>query len=233
MPRIPAIRIALGTLALLLTAGAARAQDIPSPYRFIEKGQEAGLITGYYNLDRGRFGFGPESGFAIGARYGFEVGGPVALEATAISIPTTRSVVNPARIEGDRVVETADVALVTLEARLRFALTGRRTWNGLNPFIFLGAGLGFDAQGDQSEDQVIGAEDRFDFGTKFLGSAGAGTRIFLTNRLAARVEGGLLLYQLGTPSGYSNPDRNLDLGEVPEDEWVSGTHLSIGLSFLF
>ncbi|HSG46232.1 MAG TPA: hypothetical protein VLA43_00330 [Longimicrobiales bacterium] len=233
MPRFPSLR----TLSALLVgtailAAPTAAQSIPSPYRFIEKGQEGGFFVGYFDTDPGRFGFGPKSAYSAGIRYGLELAGPLGLEGVATFIPTERDIINPARAEGDRVVgDPAEVALLFVEARLRFALTGRRTWHGLQPFVFAGVGLGLDVRGNQQEDERILEGDRFDFGTKFLGSAGAGTRLLLGSRFVLRVDGALQLYQLKTPGGFQIPER--ELGTVPDSEWMSGKSISLGLAYLF
>jgi hypothetical protein len=219
---------------VVLAAVPASAQSIPSPYRFIEKRQEGGVFVGYFATDTGKFGFGPKSALAAGIRYGLELSGPLGLEGVATFVPTERDVVNPARDEGDRVVgDPAEATLLFVEARLRFALTGRRTWHGIHPYIFAGAGLGLDVQGRQQEDELIQDSDRYEFGTRFVGSTGAGARLILGDRLVVRADAGLLLYQLKTPEGFQNPDRNLNLGTVPDSEWMSGKTLSLGLAYLF
>lgn len=217
---------------VLLASAPAAAQSIPSPYRFIEKRQEGGAFVGYFSADPGRFGFGPKSALAAGVRYGLELSGPLGLEGVATFVPTERDVVNPARDEGDRVVgEPAEVSLLFIEARLRFALTGRRTWHGIHPYIFAGAGLGLDVQGRQQEDEVLLEDDRFEFGTRFIGSTGAGVRLILADRLVIRADAALQLYQLKTPGGFQDPDRNL--GTVPDSEWMSGKSITLGLAWLF
>lgn len=219
-------------LGSALVAAPVAAQSIPSPYRFIEKGQEGGIFVGYLDADPGRFGFGPKSAPATGIRYGLELAGPLGLEGLATVIPTERDIINPARVEGDRVVgDPAEATLLFVEARLRFALTGRRTWNGLQPYVFAGVGLGLNVQGNQQEDERLLEGDRFDFGTKFLGSTGGGARFFLSSRFVMRLEGALQLYQLKTPGGFQDPER--ELGTVPESEWVAGKGISLGLAYLF
>lgn len=220
---------AAATLAILAAAPAG-AQSIPSPYRFIEEGQEAGAFVSYLSTDAGRFGFGPRSGITMGIRYGLELAGPIGLEGVATLAPLKRDVVGPGSV-GGAPLEEAETALVFIEARLRFALTGRRTWRGMQPFVYAGAGVGFDARGSQSEDQLLTDVDRFDFGTKFVGSAGAGTRIVLPGPFVLRLDAGLLLYQLKTPSGFEDPV--WDLGEVPDSEWVTGKTFSLGFAYRF
>lgn len=208
----------------------AGAQSIPSPYRFIEEGQEGGVFIAHMSTDAGRFGFGPKSGLAAGVRYGLELAGPIGLEGVATLAPLKRDVVAPGSV-GGAALEEAETALVFIEARLRFALTGRRTWHGMQPYVFAGAGAGLDARGSQNEDQLLTDVDRFDFGTKFVGSAGGGARITLPGRFVLRLDAGLLLYQLGTPGGFQDPV--WDLGDVPDNEWVAAKTFSLGLAYRF
>ena len=232
MLRISSIRTLCALVATtVLSAVPASAQSIPSPYRFIEEGQEGGLFAGYFNADAGRFGFGPKSGLATGARYGLELSGPIGLEGVATLAPVGRDVINPGRDEGDRIVDEAESAILFLEVRLRLALTGRRTWHGLQPYFFAGGGAGLDVRGNQAEDQLLSEADRFNFGTKFLGTTGGGVRVMLPGRFVLRLDAAMMLYQLQTPSGFLDPLRNL--GDVPENEWVSAKTLSLGLAYRF
>lgn len=217
-----------GTLAVALPA---TAQDIPSPYRYIELGQEVGVFAGYMGTDRGRFGLGPGPQTQIGARYGVEVSGPVALEGVVGTAFGPRHVVNPNRVEGDRIIEEAEMRLVFIEARLRFNLTGRRTWNSIQPYAYIGGGAGFDTIGEQDEDFNLEEGDRYSFGTQWTGNIGVGSRILLTDRLLLRVDAGLRLYKVDIPGGWRDPERGFV--NVPEDEWVSGREITVGLGWRF
>jgi hypothetical protein len=181
--------------------------------------------------DAGRFGLGPASQTMVGARYGVEVSGPVALEGLATMSFGPRDVVNPNRVEGDRVVDEAEMRIIFLEARLRFNLTGRRTWNSIQPYAYVGGGAGFDTLGDQDEDFALEEEDRYSFGTQWTGNFGLGGRIILTERLLVRVDAGLRLYKVDIPGGWRDPERGFE--NVPEDEWVSGREISVGLGWRF
>lgn len=229
MKRSPAFLLAL--LALLLGSSAIEAQSIPSPYRFVEKGQEAGIFSGYFSAASDRFGLGPKSAPAFGARYAVGLSGTIALETVATMAATPRDVVNPNRVEGDRVIEEAESLLTLLEARLRFALTGRRTWHGLQPFVLIGVGVGWDSQGAQAEDALLADEDQFDFGTKFTGSFGGGFRYLITDRFHFRGDATAMLYQIGVPDGFR--EAGLGLGDVAESEWVTSNMLTLGFAFRF
>jgi hypothetical protein len=227
----PHLRWLLPVLLAGLLPGGVRGQDVPSPYRFVEKGQGIGAFVGVFSPDRGRFGFGPGPGLFYGARYGVSVSGPVALEAAVGPFVTERDVVNPARVEGDRVIAEAAAGYVLGDVRLRLDLTGRRTWKGITPFLFLGGGLLVDVAGGEPEDEPLEPDDRVDPGTEFLADFGGGVRYLVGDRWALRADLFLALFQIDIPEGYRDPDR--DFEAVPESEWVSGSGLTLGLSYLF
>lgn len=218
--------------ALAAVGGPVEAQSIPSPYRYIEERQELGVFTGTYWGDTGQFDLGPGPGVMAGVRWGIDLSGPIGLEAVGSWVSATRDVINPRRQEGDRKVGEADVGLLVLDARLRFALTGRRTWHRFQPFVFAGAGVAFDVLGAQMADGELPEIERYDFGTQFAGTAGTGFRFLLGRRWVLRADAILLLYQVDTPNGFlENP--TLELGPIPEAEWVSPTTVSLGFAFRF
>ena len=227
------LRAAVSALLLLPLFGAAplAGQQIPSPYRFVETGQEVGLTGGWLNLGSGRFDFGPESALAAGGRWAIRISGPLGFEAEANALSGTRNVIDPGLGEGDRVVGEADVLLGSVEGRLTMTLTGDRTWNGLAPFVALGGGMVFDLSSDQAVDEILLAEDRFDFGNSFLGTLGVGTRLHVSRRFVLRGDARFSLYQIDTPPGFSDPDRGFEA--VEESEWVSGLGLYLTLAYRF
>jgi hypothetical protein len=179
----------------------------------------------------GRFGFGPRSGMAFGARYGLEVSGPFGLEGAVTYLPTQRDVIDPRRAEGDRVRGVGDASLLLIDARLRFSLTGRRSWNGLSPFVFAGAGGAIDLAGDPEADELLREEDRFELGFSLLGSLGTGVRWMLTESFLLRGDAQLTLWQLDTPQGYT--DTSLGFEAVQQVEWVNNGAFSLGLAYRF
>jgi hypothetical protein len=228
---------ARAALWLLLALGVpllgrpASAQTVPSPYRFIETRQEAGAFVGWADASVGRFGLGPRSGALYGARYGLDVSGPFGLEGAVGYLPTTRDVIDPRRPEGERVRGEADVSLIVVDVRLRFSLTGRRTWNNLSPFVFAGAGGAFDVAGDPDTDQLLREEDRFDYGFALLGTLGGGVRWMIAEDFLLRADAHLTLWQLDTPEGFF--DTSLDLEAPPQVEWANNGVLSLGLAYRF
>jgi len=225
--------VALTALLVLPPGGFARAQDISSPYRFIDRGQAAEVFVGYLDADPGRFGFGPEAGPTAGVRWGVDVSSLISLEVSGFLLSTTRKLVNPRRTEGTRVIGEADVLLTVLDAVGRFNLTGQRTWNGIQPFLLAGLGLSFDVGGDTPPIEVeeLTPAERFDFGIEFRGVFGAGVRVTPWERFAVRAAAEVNLYQLDTPEGWLDP--SLEIESVAENEWVSGSHFTLGFSYLF
>jgi hypothetical protein len=229
------VRIAFGCLAaaalILSTPPRLEGQVVPSPFKFVETRQEAGLFFGTSSLSKGRFGFGPADGWTVGGRWGIRLSGPLGFEAVAGLISGTRDVINPARPEGDRKVGEADSRIGTVDGRLRFQLTGDRSWHSLAPFVVAGGGIAFDVSPAAPDDELLQEQDRFDFGTSFLGTVGTGTSVFLSDRLMLRAEGMFSLWKLGTPPGFSDPERGFEA--VEESEWVSGLHLSLAAAIRF
>lgn len=239
-PHLPPLSVP--ALVLLLTVApwpaagpaAIAAQEIASPYSYIETGQEAGAFIGTIDPGTGRFGLGPGEGTLYGLRYSIELSGPFSLEGVARTLSSSREVrePDPATEEGVRTLGEADALVTSVDGRLKFSLPGRRTWYGLGPYAVAGGGLAFDLAGSAPADtEVELAEDRFEFGTSFLGVLGAGVRWLPSDRFQIRGEVDLNLWQLDTPEGYRDPERELGFEAVPESEWVSGLGATVGIAF--
>ncbi len=227
---------AIGALAPLLTliatvARPAAAQVVPSSYRHIEHGQEAGAAGTVFSFGRGSLNLGPSLDWSFGGRYAIEVSGPLFFEGLASYSQGSRHVIDPRRAADDRVIGDTDVAMLMASVRLGFSLTGRRTWRALSPFVFAGAGMAYDAADAGELEESLDAADRFDFGTAFTASAGTGLRIALGSRLMLRMDGEMMLWRLRTPNGFDDEAKYPD--GVVEREWVAGYGLSVGLSLRF
>ena len=215
-------------LCALGAPGTAAAQDIPSPYRYIENAHEAGVFAGILSPGTGQLDLGPKEGLTGGARYSIELTGPLSLEGVGRVLISERDVRDPRRVEGDQVLDVADVFLTSADVRLKFSLPGRRTWHGIAPYVWAGGGIAFDLAADPAADQELLREDRFDFGTSFLGLGGIGVRWIPRDHLTFRVDAEFDLWQLDTPPGYLDAERGLFENPVPQDEWVSALGLTVG-----
>lgn len=207
------------------------AQSIPSPYRYMESKQEVGLIVGTASVNTGRFGYGPSGGTVLGVRWGITLSGPLGFEVVTTALNGTRDVIDPSHAEGNRVVGQADDMLGTFDGRLRFSLTGDRTWHRLAPFIVVGGGLVFDMSGNQAADSVLDASDQFKFGTSFFGTMGGGVRWMVSDRFELRGDAVFSLWKLKTPPGFSDP--TFGLVSVAKSEWANGGHFTISTAIRF
>ncbi len=228
---------ALPLLLLALAAGAApgTAQErITSPYRFIEGRHEAGGYMAHVPGNRGAMGLGPGGGVLAGARYALDVGGgPFALEFGGFLLPTDRRIRFPAAdgTISDELGET-DALVAALETRVRFTLTGPRTWYRTAPFLSMGGGLVGSFSGRTAEERELPDNVIAGFGPSFLGTLGAGTRFFITEQLVIRFEANAYYWKMGTPEGFRVLDEE-QVGPIVDQEWPSVGALSVGLSWRF
>ena len=234
-----AIRTLATGLAALLPAfapsvadpPAASGQAIPSSYRYLEHGQEAGLVSGYLELASGSLDLGPKSAVFAGGRYALELSGPLSVEGLLLYVPTARDVVDPRRAEGDRTIGETDANLIMADARLAFSVTGRRTWRRVSPYIFAGAGAALDVAGLGEAENILLEEDRFDFGTVFTGSGGGGVRLAPSDRIMVRLDANIVLWRLQTPTGFGQPGKELE--DAVQREWVRGFGFALGAAWRF
>jgi hypothetical protein len=228
--RIP-IR-ALGLLVpLILAPVLARAQVIPSPYRYIDTRQGVGLIFGMSSVSPGRFGYGPAGGTLVGVRWGIDFSGPIGLEALVTGTKGTRDIIDPTHAAGHRHVGTANTLLGTVEGRLRFSLTGDRTWHDLTPFLVTGGGIVFDLAGSQAADSLVAPASRFKFARSFIGTMGGGVRWMVSHRLALRGDAVFSLWKIRTPPGFTDP--TLGFVSVAKSEWANGYQVSLSTVIRF
>ncbi|MGH7480808.1 MAG: outer membrane protein [Longimicrobiales bacterium] len=216
---------ALGALG----ASAAAAQDIDSPYRFIETRHVLGPSGGYLLTDEGSARLGPASAAYFGARYSIRISGPFAFDAGVAAVPTTRMVLDT--VDADTILDVvgeADQTLGLLDAALRFDLTGPRTVYGLLPYAVAGVAVAFRVTGDDALDEDIDPNLRYDPGTSFAGQIGLGVEWLPTDRLSFRLDARDYLWQIEAPQGFAG------LGpEVPAEEWVQNFGISLGLGYRF
>jgi len=224
---------ALATVAAVaLFATPALGQQIRSPYRHLERTQAGGLLAGYVATDRGSLELGPGSGPIFGGRYGIRLTGPFTVEGEVGFMPTSRNVVDLVSDDGGETqipvrLREADLTLLQLTAALRFNLTGPRTYRNLQPFLLAGGGAAFAVSDSDKDATDLHPDVRFDFGTSFAGLLGGGIEWFPVRRLALRLDGRLLFWELDNPRSF------VLTGDVSSDEWVQNFYLSVGAAIHF
>ena len=227
-PALVAIAVLAGPLPF--TSGA-RAQTVPSPYRFVERSHEYGVIFGVARENRGALGIGPGGGPLVGGSYAIRLRGALSGEITGFLISTDRVVYDVSPDVGLIPLGETEARVAALDARLRFTLTGARTWHGLAPFLMAGGGVVGDIAGMSPLDSNLFAEDRFSFGPSFLGIMGAGTRWIPGDRFTLRVETSFNLWKLSTPSGFSQVQEQVD--QFTSNEWIGVGVVGFGASYRF
>lgn len=227
--------------ALLTGAGAAAAQDIPSPYQRIETTQSVHVFGGYLVPERGvsltdstSAPFGFTSGPVFGVRYQARASGPLSIEGTAAISPSSRQLFRPAfsadsaRVEAEAVGVEVPATLAMVDVGLRFHVTGPRTWNGLAPFVVGMGGLAGDLAGDHEEEEDADLEDRerFRFGPSFAVGAGLGTDWFPARNVSLRLELQGRLWRMVTPEGFT-------VTGAERSEWNRVGGVTVGGAFHF
>lgn len=223
--KLPAVAV----LAFAAAAPALQAQQITSPFRYVEETQSVGAYVGYLWTDRGEAGLeiGPQSAPLAGIRYDIRFGGPATGEASLSFAPSRRDIYHRVQTdEGFLVVPTersVPMTLLILDAGVRFHLTGPRTWNGLAPYLLLSGGLVSDlTRGEATEDELeLPQEQRFRFGPGLAVAGAMGTHWFLTDRVSIRIEARNQIWRLATPRGIS-PQLEA------ETRWTNNPVLSVG-----
>lgn len=225
-PRVYPLLLALCSCVAVVPAMAA-AQQINSPYEFIEERQHASLFVGYFATNSGDLDLGPESNLAAGARYGIRLSGPFVLEGTVGLLPTTRMVIDTLPGTGGREhIGDEDLNILFTDAALRFDVTGPRTFHNLLPFLTFGAGAAVQLGDEGNDDLPQGL--RYRFGTTFAGQFGGGVEWLGWRRLGIRADARNMLWRIRTPGAFLERDPDL-----PSREWTQNFLFSLGLSYRF
>ena len=219
-------------LALLTVTTDAVAQDVPSPYEFFDHRYEVSLGLQHWQASEGEFDLGPSAGTGPAARVGFHLTGPFALEGLASLVPSSRSVVEPRSPDedngGPQAVGESSALLANAELRVRFHVTGNRTWNGLTPYVMAGAGIVNDFRGEQEDDLELEGRDRFSFGPSVTLSGGIGNQWFAGDRLVVQTDLGLTFWRMSNPAGFRDLEGE-GFDSVDENEWVVNPSLTVSL----
>jgi len=220
--------------ALCLTAAPGTAQNISSPYQFIEEQHDFGFFVGFATENRGMANAAPGGGPLFGARFATRLGtGLFAFDGSIWLLPTERTVWDPSEPEAGLVnLGEASSLLSGLDGRIRFNLAGPRTWNGLSPFLTFGAGLTGDLTPRSNLEEVLLSEERFSFGPSAVGLLGGGSQFLYGERLTLRLDSVLHIWKAGIPRPFQAFSEELG-AEVPEDEWLGVWGLTLAASFRF
>jgi hypothetical protein len=204
------------------------AQEIRSPYRYIDETNAVGGFVGFFIGEPGNPGVGPHSGIMFGARYTTRFSGPLSGEINLSLVPTEREIIAFDTI-ADVIVPTGqmvDMNVGLLEGGLRFHLTGPRAWNGMAPFVILTGGIASNLSGASAADATLPADQRFRMGQSFTVGFGGGTDVFVGERFSLRLEARDHILRLRIPAGLTE-------GQRAESMWTNNFGLSLGAALHF
>jgi hypothetical protein len=146
-------------VALLLAAGAAGAQEVigrlpeAAVMRDLNDGQRIGPFVGWIVTGRDPVGVRAKSGPIIGVRYDTYMANPFYFTMRAFLVPSSHDVYRPNVSVAENPSGSASTNNLGLEAGFELALTGERSWRGVQPLVNVGMGVmagvanGFDAGG--------------------------------------------------------------------------------------
>lgn len=223
------VRFAL-ILALIPSFASAQVGHPPndSPYRDVSRRPRLTLFGGWYSAADDDAGVLPKSAPLLGARMEVHVGGPADIMVRLGHVATERTVIDPTKSAGSRVIETRDVSLGFGEIGLSFSLTGAKTWHHVMPTLNGGIGLVSDFRGVDP--------GGFKHGTTFAVSYGFGMRyVPQTSRFSIRADIGSYMYSLEYPVSYYTPagdGTSVLTQDTKRSQWRNNWTLTLGVSYL-
>lgn len=170
----------------------------------VNEGQRLGAYAGWMVTGRDPVGVRTKSAPIVGVRYDVPMSGPAYFGLRLFAVKSTHDVYDPNATEAARFKGTAPSNQLAFDATLQIALTGQRTWHGVQPLISLGLG-GISG--------VANAFDRGGYkpGTSMLYSYGLGARFPTGNSGELRADLNWFVHQVRYPSVF----RSTTFGDDP------------------
>ena len=225
--------ILCGVMALLMAMPAAAQvghEPEDSPFRDLQHRQEFTLLGGWVKARHDPAGVAPRSAPMVGARYEFNLTGPLSLSSDVTAMFADRDVIDPSKPKAQRIPRTEGATVFAADLALAMNLTGRKSWHHLVPQVRGGIGLLRSSAADDSSG--------FRFGTPFAFSFGGGLKLVpgRTGRIQLRADFTDRLFKLSYPDSYyrlaSDNTAVLDRSTA-KSFYTHHAVFSVGLSYLF
>jgi len=220
-----------GFVTIATTAGAQVSVGYPpqnSPYRDLEYHSELTAFGGYFDSGSDPAGVAPKGGPMGGIRYEVGVGGPVQLVARFAKVVNERNVIDPTKPAASRALGSLSWPVYLADVGFSLNLTGQRSWHGIVPVTYLGAGVASDA-GKKVE------ADPYRLGTTFAISYAAGLRFVPGGRFQIRADAGTYMYQIKYPAAYyikATDDTQVLPDSQAKSFWKRNHAFTLGISYL-
>lgn len=222
----------LGAIALLLVALPATAQVIghlpdQSPFRDAIGRHSLTLQLGWLKTADDPGGVGPSSGTMVLGRYEYDAPGPVTLTGRFGYAPTLRRDVKDPIFSGPlRHLGTQAEPLLLFDGGLQLALTGDKTFRGVQPRVHGNLGLVTSLQRDFD----IGA---YRFGPKLALSYGGAARIVTARGFDVHLDVTHMFWRMNYPTAYKSGTGVQEpsiLGNGRKNPWTGQLLLTVGIT---
>ncbi|MFB6241135.1 MAG: hypothetical protein ABEJ46_06230 [Gemmatimonadota bacterium] len=245
-------RRALALAGLLLAASVVAAPDraaaqeeggppsIDSPYRWIDGSFRAAPYVARLETGRGELGLGPASTQLFGGRARVRLTGPISLEGNLGFASSERAVIDPTLSGGPAAVDTVPFRWIVAEGVFHVALTGQRTWHGIQPYVLVGGGmvLGVDEPRSPALADTAAADLRFEMNAAPTAVAGLGAEWRVSETIGVGFELRDHLWRLKTPQGFFRDEvlENIEQADAPapeETQWTNNLEFGVGVWYYF
>lgn len=211
---------------------------IDTPYRWIQRSFRVGVFGGYLSADRGVSELGPGSTATLGARARARISSPISLEGGVTYGSSDRFVVDPRLPNGPATVDTVGSRWLMAEAAMQFAVTGARTWHGIQPYALIGGGflVGIDEPRSPRLEPAQPGEPavRADIGVAPVVQAGLGFEWKVSERMGIGFEVRDHLWRISTPDAFFEEEvlDRIDERDLPapqDTDWAHNLGLSVSV----
>lgn len=211
---------------------------IDTPYEWIQRSFRVGAFGGYVSADRGSVELGPGSTPVFGARVRARISSPISLEASFGYGSSDRFVVDPRLPQGPATVDTATSRWILAEAAMQFAITGNRTWHGIQPYVLIGGGfmVGVDEPRSPALPEPGPGEPpvRAEIGVAPVVQAGLGFEWMVSDRMGVGFEVRDHLWRISTPEGFFEQEvldriEDLDLPAPQDTDWTHNLGFTVSV----
>jgi len=166
-----------------------------SVIRDLEDGQRFGVFAGWLKTGADPVGVGGKSAPMAGIRYDLIMASPGYFTLRAFGVKSTHDVLDPNQPAATRLRGTASNNQLGADATIQIALTGERSWRGVQPLVTFGMGIiggvfnHFDAGG-----YAPGVSALYSYGFALRFPTGAGGEF--------RADAGWMAFQVRYPNRF-------------------------------
>ena len=203
-----------------------------SPFHDILTAEGLTLYAGRFAGNPSAAGTGARPGLMLGARLDVRVSSALSISATFGEAMTSRLRIDAG---GDtaRTMGNLKVRLIAADLGLQLNLTGDKTWHGLAPYAYIGAGI-------TTPSAKVVDPGGFELGTDFTLVPAIGTKFFISRSFALRFEARDYYYRYTFPLFFFDRPYAANANgasvlppSVGDREWYHNFTLWVGVTYGF